>query len=82
MYCYDEYQKVFDNYYSVEFHDGLPDLVTFDGKGRSLLVLDDLLTSTDDRVVDLLTKLSQLRNLSAVYHTQNIFYKKTNNRER
>ena len=49
MYCYGEYQKVFDNYSNVEFHDGLPDLITFDGKSRTLHVLDDLMTSTDYR---------------------------------
>ena len=80
MYCYGEYQKVFDNYSSVEFHDVLPDLVTFDGKSRTLLVLDDLMTSTDDRVVDLFTKISHHRNLSVVYLTQNIFYKNKKSR--
>ena len=47
MYCYDECQKIFDNYSNVEFHDGLPDLITFDGKSRTLLVLDDLMISTE-----------------------------------
>ena len=57
MYCYGEYQKLFDNYPNVEFHEGLLDLVTFDRKSRILLVLDDLMTNTDDMVVDLSTKL-------------------------
>ena len=73
MYCYGEYKKVFDNYSNVEFHDRLPDLITFDGKSRTLLVLDDLMTSTDDRVVDLFTKISHHRNLSVVYLTSYIF---------
>ena len=47
MYCYGVYQKVFDNYSNVEVHDRLPDLITFDGKSRTLLVLEDLITSTD-----------------------------------
>ena len=80
MYCYGEYQKVFDNYSMVEFHDWLPDLIIFDGKSRTLLVLDDLMTSTDDRVVDLFTKINQHRNLSVVYLTQNIFYKNKQSR--
>ena len=33
------------------------------------------MTSTDDRVVDVFTKISHHRNLSVVYLTQNIFYK-------
>ena len=73
-------KKVFDNYSNVEFHDGLPDLVTFDGKSRTLLVLDDLMTSTDDRVVDLFTKTSHNRNLSVIYLTQDIFYKNKQSR--
>ena len=76
IYCYGEYQKVFDNYSIVEFHDALPALNDFDGKSRTLLLLDDLMTSTDDRVVDLFTKISHHRNVSVVYLTQNIFYKK------
>ena len=78
MYCYGKYQKVFDTYCNVEFHDGLPDLITSDGKSRTLLVLDDLMTSTDDRVVNLFTKISHHRNLFVVYLTQTIFYKISN----
>ena len=80
MYCHGEYQKVFDDYSKVEFHDGFPDLLTFDIKSSTLLVLDDLMTSTDDRVVDLFTKISHHRNLSVVYPTQNIFYKNKQSR--
>ena len=61
--CYGEYQKIFDNYPGVEFHDGLPDVSSFDGKKRMILVMDDLMTSTDDRVVDIFTKISHHRNI-------------------
>ena len=37
--------------------------------------MDDLMTSTDDRVVDIFTKISHHRSPSVVYLTQNIFYK-------
>ena len=37
--------------------------------------MDDLMTSTDDRMVDIFTKISHHRNLSVVYLTQNLFYK-------
>ena len=66
---------MFDNYPGVEFHDGLPEVSSFDGKKRTLLVMDDLMTSTDDRVVDIFTKISHHRNISVVYLTQNLFYK-------
>ena len=77
IYCYGEYQKVFDTYSNVEFHDRFLDLHDFDGKSRTLLVLDDLMTSTDDRVVDLFTKISHHRNLSVVYLTIYILQKQT-----
>ena len=75
LFFYGEYQKIFDNYPKVEFHDGLPDVSTFDGKQRTLLVMDDVMTSTDDRAVHIFTKISHHRNLSVVYLTQNLFYK-------
>ena len=42
--------------------------------------MDDLLTSTDDRVVDISTKISHHRNLLVVYLTQNLFYKNKQSR--
>ena len=75
LYCYGEYQQIFDNYPGVEFHDGLPEVSSFDEKKRTLLVMDDLMTSTGDRVVDIFTKISHHRNISVVYVTQNRFYK-------
>ena len=75
LFCYGEHQKILYNYPGVDFHDGLPDLSSFDEKKRTLLVMDDLMISTDDRVVDIFTKISHHRNLSVVYLTQNLFYK-------
>ena len=80
--CYSEYQNIFDNYPGVEFHDGLPKVSSVDGKKRTLLVMDDLMTSTDDRVVDIFTKISHHRNLSVVFLTQNLFYKNKQTRTR
>ena len=31
LFCYGEYQKIFDNNPEVEFHDGLPEVSSFDG---------------------------------------------------
>ena len=76
LYCYGEYQQIFDNYPGVEFHDGLPEVSSFDGNKRTLLMMDDLMTSMDDRVVGIFTKISHHRNLSVVYLTRNLFYKK------
>ena len=48
---------------------------SFDEKKLTLLVKDDLMSSMDDRVVDIFTKISHHRNLSVVYLTKNLFYK-------
>ena len=37
--------------------------------------MDNLMTSTDDRVGDIFTKIGHHRNHSVVYLTQNLFYK-------
>ena len=73
---YGEYQKIFDNGPEVDFHDAFPDLSAFDGKKRTVLAMNDLMTSTDDRVVDIFTKISHHINLSVVYLTQNLFLQK------
>ena len=73
LFCYGEYQNLFDNCLGVEFHDGLSKVSSFDGMKRTLLVMDDLMTSTDDRVVDIFTNIRHHRNLSVVYLTQNLF---------
>jgi hypothetical protein len=74
VYCYGEYQPMFDNYPQIEFHEGLPDTSMFDGT-PTLLILDDLMSEANDSVTSLFTKVSHHRNISVVFLTQNIFYK-------
>jgi len=80
IWCYGEYQNVFDGYTAIQFHEGLPDLNIFDGKAKTLLVLDDLMAETDDRVTKIFTKISHHRNVSVMYLTQNIFYQSKHTR--
>src|SRR6218665_1604676 len=58
----------------IEFQEGLPNFEVFDGKERTLLVLDDLMNETDERVTKIFTKISHHRNVSVLYLTQNLFY--------
>jgi len=74
IWCYGIYQEIFDKYSQIQFHEGLPDLNIFDGKQKTLLILDDLMSETDDRVTKLFTKISHHRNVSILYLTQNLFY--------
>jgi hypothetical protein len=80
IYCYGEYQPMFSEYPQVTFNEGLPDLAQFDGKERTLLILDDLMSETNDSVSNIFTKVSHHRNVSVLYLSQNLFYKSKQNR--
>jgi len=74
-YCYGKFQSIFARYLEVKFYEGMPDFTKFDGRRCTLLVLDDLMSETNDDVANLFTKGSHHRNVSVMFLTQNIFYK-------
>lgn len=80
MYCYGEFQPIFKDFPEVIFNEGLPDTTEFDGKERTLVILDDLMTETNDEVVRIFTKYSHHRNVSVIYLSQNLFYKSKQSR--
>ena len=80
MWCYGVHQSVFEELNNVQFHEGIPELSSFDGKQRTLLILDDLMQETDDRVTKIFTKISHHMDVSVLYPTQNIFYGGKQNR--
>ena len=75
IYCYGEYQPMFADYPQVTFQEGLPDNNDFDGKHRTLLILDDLMSEAGSEVSKIFTKISHHRNVSVIFLTQNLFYK-------
>lgn len=75
MYCYGEFQPSFLELSQVEFHEGLPNVESFDGRSRVLLIIDDLMNEADQNVCNLFTKLSHHRNVSVVFVTQNLFHR-------
>ena len=75
VYCYGEYQQLFDKYADVDFRQGLPDLKDFDGREPVLLIVDDLMNETDETVANLFTKGSHHRNVSVMFLVQNLFHK-------
>ena len=75
VYCYGEFQPSFLEFSQVEFHEGLPDVSSFDGRSRVLLIIDDLMNEADQNVCNLFTKLSHHRNVSIVFVTQNLFHR-------
>ena len=75
VYCYGEYQQLYRDYPQVTFHQGLPDMANFDGSESALLIIDDLMTETDEAVANLFTKGSHYRDVSVVFLVQNLFHK-------
>jgi len=53
----------------------MPHFTKFDGRESTFLVLDNLVSETNDDVADLFTKGSYDRNVSVMFLTQNLFYK-------
>jgi len=53
----------------------MPDFTKFNGRRSTFLVLDDLMSETNDDVASLFTKGSHHRNVSVMFLTQNLFYK-------
>jgi len=74
-YCYGEFQPLFGRYPAIKFHEGLPDITKLDGRKPILLIIDDLMSETNDAVSNLFTKGSHHRNVSVLYLTQNLFHK-------
>jgi hypothetical protein len=70
-----EYQTVYGTVDGVDFQHRLPDLDTLDPRNKHLIILDDLMDETDQKVVSLFTKKSQHRNISVMYIVQNLFHR-------
>jgi hypothetical protein len=59
----------------------LPDAVSeFDGRTKTLLILDDLMSEANDAVSNIFTKISHHRNVSVIFLSQNLFYQSKHNR--
>lgn len=74
VWCYGIYQDVFDTVPGVRFVQGLPNLESFTGERRTLIVLDDLMHEANDDVSQIFTKGSHHKNLSVLFLTQNLFF--------
>ena len=59
--AYGVYQDQFDEYPNIQFHERLPNPDMFDGKQRTRLIIDDLMSDTDDTVTKIFTKISHHR---------------------
>ena len=80
--CYGEWQEAYAtmDLSHVRFEEGLPTAAMFDPTTRNLIVIDDLMAETDERVTTLFTKKSHHRNTSVLYLVQNLFPKNKESR--
>ena len=77
IWCYGEWQPIYETMKGVHFVEGLPDMEQWGvgDKKRRLVVIDDLMAETDDRITKLFTKGSHHRDISVLYIVQNLFGK-------
>lgn len=77
IWCYSEYQPLYDKINDVTFHEGMYDIDELDTSQSTLIVYDDLAQNeqVDKEMARIFTKLSHHRNLSCIYITQNLFAK-------
>jgi hypothetical protein len=75
--CYGEYQTLYGTVKGIEFQQGLPDVENLDPREKHLIILDDLMDETDQRVASLFTKKSHHRNISVMYIVHNLFHHRT-----
>ena len=71
--CYGEWQSLYDTITGVEFVEGILDIKSLDKNTRTLLIIDDLMSTKDEALTKLFTKDSHHLNISVIYITQNIF---------
>ena len=71
LWCYGEYQTLYGTVEGIEFQQGLLDLDNLDPREKHLIILEDLMDETDQRVASLFTKKSHHRNISVMYIAQN-----------
>jgi hypothetical protein len=75
VWCYGEWQVGYEAITGVTFLEGLPQKETYRDNKRRLIIIDDLMAETDERVTKLFTKGSHHCNISVIYIVQNLFGK-------
>jgi hypothetical protein len=63
LWCYGKYHTLYGTVEGVEYQQELPDLDTLDPRDKHLIILDDVMNESDQRVASLFTKKSHHRNI-------------------
>jgi hypothetical protein len=80
IWCYSIEQPIYNNI-QARFIKGLPDENEFDGSPK-LVILDDLMQESNEKVSKLFTRVSHHKNVSVIFITQNIFHQQKNSRDK
>ena len=76
LFCYGEWQHCYNRIgKGIRFSEGLPDIDRLVPGHRRLMIIDDLMNETDDRITRLFTKVSHHRDMSVIHIVQNLFNK-------
>ena len=74
LWCYSQWQPLYNHIHGVEFQQGLPDIDSFNPELRNLVVIDDLMNDVNQSISELFTKASHHKNISVIYIVQNLFH--------
>lgn len=80
IWCFGQWQSIYETMTNVQFHEGLPDIDKWQDNKPRLLIIDDLMHEIDQRISKLFTKGSHHLNISVMYLTQNLFDKNKEHR--
>lgn len=77
VWCYGVWQSSYDEMGHLvnKWVEGLPKMEDFDPAVNNLVIIDDLMAETDQRITHLFTKGSHHHNVSIIYLVQNLFHK-------
>ncbi len=80
VWCYGQWQAGYRDLTNVVLKEGIPSASEFQDGKRRLVILDDLMSETDERVTQLFTKGSHHLNLSICHLVQDLFGKNKHQR--
>ena len=80
IWCYGEYQPIFNDIKGVEFVEGIPKIENWEVGKRRLVIIDDLMNETDENVSKIFSRGSHHRSMSVFYIVQNLFNKNKEHR--
>ena len=75
IYYFTEYQSIFDRYPHVTFRQGVPKSDEIEDMHDALVILDDMMTEADQKILNIFTRGSHHREISVIFMVQNFFNK-------